>query len=137
MKKHKVPVNFEFDAIKFKNAAANNDLAAIEKWAPYADNNTRADALEDAAYAGNIECVKILVEYVDPKMHQSLALAAAMDGYQRHSNRACFDFLYPLSNPDDAGKLWFDGYGKSRELPSNCQKLVCRLRKKYRNCYGI
>lgn len=110
MNKHNVLASFEFEYLKFRRAATNNDFAAIEKWAPYADMDTRVEALENAAVAGNIECVKILVEYVDPTTHRSLALASSMLGHQKHHDRTCFDFLYPLSNPEEARQLWMEIY---------------------------
>ena len=108
MHKHNVLASFEFEYLKFLSAVTHNDFAAIEQWVPYADMNMRVEALENAAVNGYIKCVEILVEYVDPKTHRSLALASSMLGHQRHHARACFDFWYPLSDPEEARELWME-----------------------------
>lgn len=116
MNKHTVLSSFEFDFMKYRNAASNNDLAALKKWTAYADIDSRFEALERAALKGHLECVKFLVDYVDPKMHQSVALVTAVSGYKDHHNRECFDFLHPLCDLNDALKKWNDIYGNEDNI---------------------
>lgn len=108
--------SFEFDYVKFSHAASHNDVVAVAKWVPYANVDSRLDALEKATYCGHLECVKILVKYIDPKTENSLALVSAMAGYTNHQDRSCFDFLYPLSNFEDAATWWMEIYGDAANV---------------------
>lgn len=104
--------SFEFDALKFRDGVSKNNLEATKQWVVFADMETRTDAMGDAAYHGHLECLKILTEYVDPRNNQSWALMAAAAGYSEHGNLACFEFLSPLSNEEDALDKWIEIYGE-------------------------
>lgn len=104
--------SFAFDAIKFRNGVSKNNVEATKQWVVFAEIETRTEAMGDAAYHGHLECLKILSEYVDPRNNQSWALMAAAAGYNEHGNLACFEFLSPLSNEEDALDKWIEIYGE-------------------------
>lgn len=111
MNRKPVLASYEFDLLKFRDGVSKNNIDATKKWAPFADIATRVEAMGDAAYYGHLECVKALLEYVDPQEQKSWPLVAAMAGYKQHKKNACFEFLYPLSNPDEALQHWIETYG--------------------------
>lgn len=111
-----VLLSFEFDAIKFRDGVSKNNVTATQQWVAFADIETRTNAMGDAAYHGHLECLKVLAEYVDPRNNQSWGLMAAVAGYNEHGNLACFEFLSPLSNEDDALDKWIEIYGETDNI---------------------
>lgn len=116
MKNKQVLHSVEFDAITFREEVSNNNLEFTKKWVVFADIETRTDALGDAAYYGHLECVKLLVDYIDPCEKKSWALMAACVGYETHGNLACFEFLSPLSNSEEALEQWINIYGTGENI---------------------
>lgn len=110
--------SFEFDPIKFRHAASTNNVDATKKWVPFASVAMRIEAMGDAAYYGQLESLKVLAEYADPRGKNSWGLLAACVGYNTHGNTACFDFLWPLSCAEDALEKWTEIYGSENVLLS-------------------
>ena len=108
--------SFEFDPVKFRHAASTNNVDATQKWVPFASVAMRVQAMGDAAYYGQLECVKVLAEYVDPREKNSWGLFAACVGHLTHGNTACFDFLWPLSCADEVLEGWAEVYGESENV---------------------
>lgn len=82
-------------------AAGNGHLECVEILIPLCANSGTHFPLEKslrwAAWAGRLECVKLLSSVADPKHNDSFALRQAA----QHGQRDCVQYLIPLSNPKD------------------------------------
>lgn len=112
-----------------ERAAAAGQMECLKILLPLSSLNTPSNwnALIVAAYWGQLECVRYLIDHIDPCAHNEKALRKAVEYVvEQKGNMECVDFLLPHCNAHVALQTLLENGEDTVEAVKILHNLVCR-----------
>lgn len=117
------------DNAALRRAAAAGQMECLKILLPLAVSNPLSDwnALIVAAYWGQLECVRYLIDHIDPRAHNEHALRKAVEYVvEQEGHMECVEFLLPYCNAHVALQTLLENDYHTPKAVEILQDLVCR-----------